>query len=35
MIKKEKLAFDPEDEKTYGEYIDEYYKLDYENIVGF
>ncbi|XP_034480476.1 protein KRI1 homolog [Drosophila innubila] len=34
MIKAEKPAFDPEDEQTYGDYIDEYYQLDYEDIVG-
>lgn len=34
MIQAEKPAFNPEDEQTYGDYIDEYYQLDYEDIVG-
>ncbi|XP_023179364.2 protein KRI1 homolog [Drosophila hydei] len=34
MIQAEKPAFNPDDEQTYGDYIDEYYQLDYEDIVG-
>ncbi|KAH8365685.1 hypothetical protein KR093_003364 [Drosophila rubida] len=34
MIQAEKPVFNPEDEQTYGDYIDEYYQLDYEDIVG-
>ncbi|KAH8270018.1 hypothetical protein KR018_002420 [Drosophila ironensis] len=34
MIQAEKPAFNPEDERTYGEYIDEYYQMDCEDIIG-
>lgn len=33
-IQKTKPVFNPEDEKTYAEYIDEYYKMDYEDMIG-
>ncbi|ALC43457.1 CG5645, partial [Drosophila busckii] len=34
MIQAKKPVFNPEEEQTYAEYIDEYYKMDYEDIVG-
>lgn len=34
IIQAEKPVFNPEDEKTYGDYIDEYYQMDYEDIIG-
>ncbi|EDV96253.1 protein KRI1 homolog [Drosophila grimshawi] len=34
MIQADKPAFNPDDEQTYDEYINEYYQLDYEDIVG-
>ncbi|XP_059612995.1 protein KRI1 homolog [Phlebotomus argentipes] len=34
VLRKDKPVFNPEDEKTYSEYIDEYYKMDCEDVIG-
>lgn len=34
VLQMKKPAFDPTENKSYGEYLDEYYKLDYEDVIG-
>lgn len=34
VLRRDKPIFNPEDEKTYSEYIDEYYKMDCEDVIG-
>ncbi|CAG9800792.1 unnamed protein product [Chironomus riparius] len=34
IINRDKPAYDPEQGKSYEQYLDEYYKLDYEDIIG-
>lgn len=34
VVEKAKPTFDPKLHKTYQKYLDEYYKLDFEDLVG-